>query len=120
MQLDGILVLNKPTGISSAHCVSRIKRLGQKKIGHAGTLDPMASGVLIVLLGQATKLSGFLLEEGSKTYSGCLRLGTVTDTWDIEGKILEQKDWSCVKTEDVAAAVEAWLGESTQIAPFIF
>ena len=79
-QQDGVLVLNKPGGLTSAACIARIKRgLGQKKIGHAGTLDPMAKGVLLVLLGQATKLSGPLLEDGEKIYSGLLRLGLVTD-----------------------------------------
>lgn len=65
-QQHGILVLDKPKGLSSAQAISRIKRLGQKKIGHAGTLDPMATGVLLVLLGNATKLSGYLLEGGVK------------------------------------------------------
>ena len=74
-QQHGILVLDKPKGLSSAQAISRIKRLGQKKIGHAGTLDPMATGVLLVLLGNATKLSGYLLEGGVKTYGGTLRLG---------------------------------------------
>jgi len=89
-QLHGILVLDKPGGITSAHCLSRIKRLGQKKIGHAGTLDPMATGVLLVLLGNATKLSGYLLEGGVKTYAGTLRLGVTTDTWDAEGSIIAE------------------------------
>ena len=73
-QKHGILLLNKPKGMSSAFAVGRLKKLGQKKIGHAGTLDPMATGLLIVLLGEATKLSGYLLENGEKTYSGTLEL----------------------------------------------
>ncbi|WP_298068104.1 tRNA pseudouridine(55) synthase TruB [uncultured Mailhella sp.] len=89
-QQHGILVLDKPAGLSSAQCLSRIKRLGQKKIGHAGTLDPMATGVLLVLLGSATKLSNYLLEGGEKTYAGTLRLGLVTDTWDAEGSIVSE------------------------------
>ncbi len=89
-QLHGILVLNKPKGLSSAQCLSRIKRLGQKKIGHGGTLDPMATGVLLVLLGCATKLSGYLLDGGVKTYSGTLRLGLETDTWDAEGRVISE------------------------------
>lgn len=89
-QQNGILILNKPQGLSSAQCVGRIKRLGQKKIGHAGTLDPMATGVLIVLLGQATKLSGYLLEGGEKCYAGALRLGITTDTWDAQGQIVRE------------------------------
>ena len=89
-QLHGILVLDKPRGLSSAQCLSRLKRLGQKKIGHAGTLDPMATGVLLVLLGCATKLSGHLMEGGVKTYAGTLRLGVETDTWDAEGRVLSE------------------------------
>jgi tRNA pseudouridine55 synthase len=90
-QLNGVLVLNKPGGITSAACVGLIKKkLGQKKIGHAGTLDPMATGVLLVLLGQATKISGYLLEEGQKIYNATVKFGLETDTWDIEGKILNE------------------------------
>ena len=60
-QQHGLLVVDKPRGLSSAQCTNRFKRLGQKKIGHAGTLDPMAQGVLLVLLGHATKISGYLM-----------------------------------------------------------
>ena len=90
-QLHGVVPINKPVGMSSNHCLMQIKRLGQKKIGHAGTLDPMASGVLLILLGQATKISSYLLQEGGKIYSGALTLGVTTDTWDKEGRILEEK-----------------------------
>ena len=65
-QQNGVLVLNKPSGPTSNRCITAIKRMGQKKIGHAGTLDPMAGGVLLVLLGQGTKLSGYLLGGGAK------------------------------------------------------
>ena len=75
-QLHGILIIDKPGGMSSAQCVGRIKRLGQKKIGHAGTLDPMATGVLIVLLGHATKLSGYLLEGGESATRASRVLGS--------------------------------------------
>lgn len=89
-QQHGILVIDKPRGLSSAQCVARVKRLGQKKIGHAGTLDPMATGVLLILLGHATKLSGYLLEGGRKSYAGTLRLGVTTDTWDAEGRVVSE------------------------------
>ena len=71
-QKHGILLLNKPKGMSSAFAIGRLKKLGQKKIGHAGTLDPMATGLLIVLLGEATKISGYLLENGEAP-SACVR-----------------------------------------------
>ena len=67
-QQHGLLVVDKPRGLSSAQCTNRFKRLGQKKIGHAGTLDPMAQGVLLVLLGHATKISGYLMAGGVKAF----------------------------------------------------
>ncbi|HJD98122.1 tRNA pseudouridine(55) synthase TruB [Mailhella massiliensis] len=123
-QQHGILVLNKPKGLSSAQCIARIKRLGQKKIGHAGTLDPMATGVLLVLLGHATKLSGYLLEGGVKTYGGTLRLGVSTDTWDAEGSIvsetaLGEDDLAEGSALELAARreVAAWLEVTEQPVP---
>ena len=116
-QKHGILLLNKPKGMSSAFAVGRLKKLGQKKIGHAGTLDPMATGLLVVLLGEATKISGYLLENGGKTYSGTLELGKITDTWDAEGKIIEERDWSSVTEENLKNAVNDWLGTSIQEVP---
>ncbi len=116
-QQHGVLVLHKPSGPTSARCIAAIKRLGQKKIGHAGTLDPMASGVLLVLLGHATKISGHLLADGGKTYNGVLRLGQITDTWDAEGALLEERDWQHIQEQDVRAVVQDWLGVSVQPVP---
>ncbi len=117
-QQDGVLVLNKPGGLTSAACIAKIKRgLGQKKIGHAGTLDPMAKGVLLVLLGQATKLSGPLLEDGEKIYSGLIRLGLATDTWDIEGRVLEEPGAAGLDADAVRRAILDWQGESEQLVP---
>lgn len=116
-QQHGVLVLNKPKGPTSAHCIARIKRLGQKKIGHAGTLDPMAQGVLLVLLGQCTKISGYLMEGGEKIYSGTLELGRTTDTWDDEGETLSTAGWTHVTEEDVVRAVDLWTGSSEQQVP---
>lgn len=123
-QQHGILVLDKPGGITSAHCLSRIKRLGQKKIGHAGTLDPMATGVLLVLLGNATKLSGYLLEGGVKTYAGTLRLGVTTDTWDAEGSIIAETPLSesdllpgSPLEQAVKADIAGWLSITEQPVP---
>ncbi len=116
-QAHGVLILDKPKGPTSARCLSALKRLGQKKIGHAGTLDPMATGVLIVLLGQATKISGHLLTDGNKIYSGTLELGKRSDTWDIEGEILEQRPYDHISEKDVCEHVHAWLGKSQQEVP---
>ena len=89
-QLDGLLILNKPSGPTSAACLNDIKhRLKQFKIGHGGTLDPMARGVLLVLLGQGTKLAPYLTG-GTKTYSGTFRLGITTDTLDIQGEVQKE------------------------------
>ncbi len=116
-QAHGVLVLDKPSGPTSARCLSVIKRLGQKKIGHAGTLDPMASGVLLVLLGQATKISGHLMSDGAKVYKGCLRLGQQTDTWDAEGSIVNESPWQHITEDMVKDAILAWQGKHEQEVP---
>ena len=116
-QLDGIFVLNKPSGPSSAQCLKIFKCLGQKKIGHAGTLDPLANGVLLVLLGQATKLSSWLLAEGRKTYSATVRLGIETDTWDTEGAILASKPVDGISAEAIGNAIASLRGEQIQEVP---
>lgn len=116
-QAHGVLVLDKPRGPTSARCLSAIKRLGQKKIGHAGTLDPMAGGVLLVLLGHATKISGHLMADGGKVYSGELRLGQETDTWDAEGSIVNEQAWEHVGEDDVRRQVALWQGRSEQPVP---
>ncbi len=117
LQAHGVLVLNKPKGPTSARCIAAIKRLGQKKIGHAGTLDPMAEGVLLVLLGQATKLSGHLTAGGVKVYSGRLRLGRITDTWDAEGSVIAEHPWDHVTEDALRAEIKAWEGRSAQTVP---
>ncbi len=116
-QQDGILLIHKPKGPSSGTCIGRVKRLGQKKIGHAGTLDPMAEGVLIVLLGQGTKLSGHLMSGGEKVYAGTLRLGESTDTWDAEGECVATAPWDHVSPQDVEREVRAWLELTEQEVP---
>ena len=85
--MNGILLVDKPVGITSQGAISVIKRaLGVKKIGHAGTLDPLASGVLVVLVNNATKLSDYLLEK-EKTYLAEVTIGKSTDTLDREGNL---------------------------------
>ncbi|MCL1889672.1 MAG: tRNA pseudouridine(55) synthase TruB [Desulfovibrionaceae bacterium] len=120
-QMDGALVLDKPAGMTSAACVGMVRRkLEQRKIGHAGTLDPMATGVLILLLGQATKIAGLLLEGGEKIYSGIIRFGLRTDTWDIQGKVLEEagaEEIRKVTLEAFSAALRELVGEQEQEVP---
>ena len=125
-QLHGVLVLNKPQGMSSAQCTNRLKRLGQKKIGHAGTLDPMARGVLLVLLGQATKLSSYIMSGGTKTYAAEVEFGRSTDTWDNDGQtvsaltkeelfrdVVHNPGFTSVLNE----MVRGWIGISEQPVP---
>ncbi|MFQ8736646.1 MAG: tRNA pseudouridine synthase B [Bilophila wadsworthia] len=116
-QQHGLLVVDKPRGLSSAQCTNRFKRLGQKKIGHAGTLDPMAQGVLLVLLGHATKISGYLMAGGVKAYQGTVRLGQTTDTWDADGQITAEAPWDHVTAEAVADVIAGWVGTSEQPVP---
>lgn len=116
-QLHGVLVLDKPSGPTSARCLSALKRLGQKKIGHAGTLDPLASGVLLVLLGQGTKIASHLLADGGKVYSGVLRLGQESDTWDSQGQIVRELPWQDVSADAVRAGIAAWRDLKEQEVP---
>lgn len=117
-QQDGVLVLAKPGGMTSAACIARVKRrFGQSKIGHAGTLDPMARGVLLVLLGQATKISGHLMDTGEKVYSGVIRLGVVTDTWDAEGRVLETRPVTGADEKTVRQAMADLTGTYEQRVP---
>ncbi len=117
VQAHGLLVLNKSPGPTSTHCLEKIKRgLGQKKIGHAGTLDPLAQGVLLVLLGQATKIASYLME-GRKQYQGLLRLGVETDTYDVLGKVVAVRDAAHVMPERAGAAIVQWLDLREQEVP---
>ncbi|NJB66993.1 tRNA pseudouridine55 synthase [Desulfobaculum xiamenense] len=116
-QLDGILVLDKPTGPSSAQCLNTIRRaLDQGRIGHAGTLDPMAKGVLLVLLGHGTKLAPYLTS-GRKTYSGQFRIGQTTDTYDAEGTVTDEKPFDHLSPEAVEREVLFWKELETQTVP---
>src|SRR4051795_3383575 len=84
--MDGVLVIDKPIGPTSHDVVARIRRLlGERRIGHTGTLDPAASGVLPLVLGRATRLARFL-SDANKSYEAVVRFGTATDTYDSEGQ----------------------------------
>ncbi|WP_462323467.1 tRNA pseudouridine(55) synthase TruB [Desulfoplanes sp.] len=116
-QQHGVLVLDKPEGPTSAACLNVLKHtLGQKKIGHAGTLDPMATGVLLVLLGQGTKLAPYLTS-GSKTYAGELKLGVATDTYDIQGQVIEERPTDQIPPEKVEREVLLWQSLTEQDVP---
>ena len=115
--IHGILNVYKEKGYTSHDVVAKLRGiLGQKKIGHTGTLDPDAEGVLPVCLGRATKLCDLLTEKG-KTYEAVLLLGKTTDTQDISGEVLAQQDTGYLTEEAVREAVLSFLGESEQIPP---
>lgn len=112
----GILPLYKEKGMTSHDCVNIARRLyNTRAVGHTGTLDPMAEGVLVLLVGRATKLERFLVSD-SKEYSATLRLGIETDTEDTTGEVLRTCD-SIPESDDVKAAAESMLGESEQLPP---
>lgn len=115
--LSGCLLINKNVGNTSRDEVNIVsKRLHQKKCGHIGTLDPFASGLLIVLVGKATKISPFL-EKKDKTYIAKLELGKLTDTGDKEGNVIEEKDVPVLDKEKVKEVLNSFLGESYQLPP---
>lgn len=112
----GVLCLDKPAGVSSHDMVGKIRRLyATRKVGHTGTLDPMATGVLVILIGRATKLSDFLLAS-EKEYLASLKLGITTDTQDITGKVLSECN-TLPKKEEVRAVAESFLGRQLQTPP---
>lgn len=113
---DGILLVHKPAGITSFDVVARIRRLyGTKKVGHTGTLDPMATGLLGVLVGRAVKASEFLTEK-DKEYIAGLRLGLTTDTEDTTGKTLTESD-DIPPKETVLETAKTFVGDIMQVPP---
>ncbi len=114
--MTGIIILDKPKGITSFGAVARVRRIcGEKKCGHSGTLDPMATGVMTVMLGGATRFCE-LLPNHDKEYLASFRLGITTDTLDITGKILSESPVTAAK-DDVVAALESFTGEISQLPP---
>jgi len=115
--VDGILNINKPAGKTSYDVVAEVKRLsGERRVGHAGTLDPMATGVLPVCLGRGTRVVEFL-REAAKTYRAEVALGTATDSYDASGKITYRGDSAGVSREQVAAALASFCGSIEQTPP---
>ncbi|EQB88180.1 tRNA pseudouridine55 synthase [Clostridium punense] len=115
-ELCGVINVYKPTGITSFDVVRKIKKLSrQKKVGHCGTLDPEASGVLPVCIGRATKAIEFIMDD-FKIYEAQVKLGVVTDTYDREGKILEENSVN-VSEEKVVEIINSFVGEIQQVPP---
>jgi tRNA pseudouridine55 synthase len=115
--VTGILNIDKPAGWTSHDVVGKVRRiLGQKSVGHAGTLDPLATGVLLVCAGQATRVSEYLMA-GRKVYRATVQLGLATDTCDIEGAPLATAPVPELTPDDLTQALTAFVGELAQIPP---
>lgn len=115
--VDGFLVIDKPAGLSSHDVVNRVRRiLGTRKVGHTGTLDPFATGVLPVAVGEGTKAIQFL-DEGQKEYLATIRLGVTTDTLDITGTVLQEQDTAAITREQLMRQMTTFSGEISQLPP---
>ncbi len=115
--MHGILVIDKPKGVTSFDVVREVRRaLGVKKVGHTGTLDPMATGVLPVCIGDATKIAQYLTDAG-KSYDATIRLGVTTDTLDADGRILAERPIVALETERIENALSKFRGTFLQTPP---
>ena len=116
--MDGIIIVNKPKGCTSHDIVSRVKKIYNKKVGHTGTLDPMATGVLPLLIGKGTMCSKYLINH-DKTYQVVLELGKKTSTADAEGEIIDEEDVDTKKIEknNVEKVLKKFIGKQEQIPP---
>lgn len=115
--MDGVLIINKPKGYTSHDIVNIVKKeLNTPKVGHAGTLDPNATGVLAILIGNATKISKYLIEH-DKIYIAELQLGEKSSTGDLEGEIVEKKEIPKLDIEEINNVLKSFLGKQQQIPP---
>lgn len=117
--MEGILVINKPIGLTSHDVVEAVRRrFKMQQVGHAGTLDPLATGVLVVLLGKSTKLFNRFVDL-DKAYRATLILGTSTDSADIQGKMTQQLPYAHITREQVIRAFQKFTGRIEQIPPMV-
>ena len=116
--MDGIIVINKPKNCTSHDVVKKVKKILNEKVGHTGTLDPNATGVLPLLVGKGTQISKYLINH-DKVYEAVLKIGEKTDTADAEGKIIETQNvkLSTLKEENIKIVLKSLLGEQKQIPP---
>jgi tRNA pseudouridine55 synthase len=115
--VNGLLIIDKPSGLTSHDVVQRVRRtLRTRRVGHAGTLDPMATGVLLVAVGDCTRLVEFLMQ-GEKSYQAVLKLGETTDTQDSEGEVLERKPLGNLGGGDIHQAAQRLTGTIHQLPP---
>ncbi|MBL1278110.1 MAG: tRNA pseudouridine(55) synthase TruB [Ectothiorhodospiraceae bacterium] len=116
-QVNGVLLLDKPIGITSNAALQRVKRLfNANKAGHTGSLDPLATGMLPLCLGEATKISGFLLS-ADKEYQATVKLGETTNSGDADGVILQTRSIESITESQVREVIERFLGKISQIPP---
>ncbi len=115
--VDGVLLLDKPIGLTSNQALQKVKRLfDARKAGHTGSLDPLASGLLPICLGQATKVSGFLLD-ASKRYQVTARLGQRTDTGDADGRVIEEQTVPLLDDYALKRVLAQFEGPQKQVPP---
>lgn len=116
-EIEGVLLVDKPKGLTSHDVVYRLRRkLQMKKIGHAGTLDPMATGVLVMLIGKATRISQYLMSV-DKIYEGEATLGVVTDSQDAEGEVMETRPVPALTEAQAREVMKTFLGDQYQTPP---
>ena len=118
--MDGILIINKHKGCTSHDIVHKIKKITKEKVGHTGTLDPMATGVLPLLIGKGTLCSKYLIEH-DKTYKATLKLGIETDTKDLEGRVIQEQavDIKILEKSNVENILKSFVGKQEQIPPIV-
>ena len=116
-ELEGVLLVDKPTDHTSHDVVARLRRkLNMKRIGHAGTLDPMATGLLIMLIGKATRISQYLISR-DKEYEGTITLGATTDSQDADGQVMETRPVPPLTEAELKTAMNSFLGDQYQMPP---
>jgi len=116
-ELEGVLLVDKPTDHTSHDVVARLRRkLNMKRIGHAGTLDPMATGLLIMLIGKATRISQYLISL-DKEYEGTITLGSTTDSQDADGQVMETRPVPPLTEVELKTAMNSFLGDQYQMPP---
>ncbi len=117
MNNSGIIIIQKPVGITSHNCISKLRYLlKQRKIGHCGTLDPMASGILPIMIGSAVKASEYLVDHDKRYFAG-IKLGISTDTEDISGNIIKKHEGALPSFEEFSEVAKSFVGEIMQIPP---
>lgn len=115
--MEGVLNINKPSGMTSHDVVQRVRRLlREKRVGHTGTLDPLATGVLVLCVGRATRIARYL-EAADKEYAATMRLGITTDTLDAGGTVVETRSYTPPGRDEIVAALERFAGRILQRPP---